>query len=156
MKLMLAILGLVGGIALGAELVRLAWDQSPEESVVGYRIYAGTNARSYFIVSNVVGRAQTTGEVVVPFPAVWHFAVTATNWAGLESGYSEEVLYRMALPPPQVVGESYVRLTPQAQRSKDLVAWEPMTLEPTLAPATNAQEFFKLTGVSMEKVKVLK
>ena len=156
MKRIVAALILAGGVALGAELVRLAWDANAEESVVGYRVYAGTNTRSYFIVSNVVGRTQTTGEVVLPFAAEWHFAVTATNWAGLESGYSEEVLYRMTLPPPQLVGEAYVRLTPQAERSTNLATWEPMTLEPTLVPATNAQEFFKLTGVSIEKVKVLK
>jgi len=142
--------------ALGAELVRLAWDQNAEESVVGYRVYAGTNVRGYFIVSNVVGRANTTGEVLVPYPAEWHFAVTATNWAGLESGYSEEAIYRMTLPPPQVVADSYVRLTPQAERSTNLLAWEPMTLEPTLVPATNAQEFFRLTGLGIESVKVLK
>ena len=148
---------LSGAVAvLAADVVRLAWDESPEASVVGYRVYAGTNARSYFIVSNIVGRAHTTGEVALPFPATWHFAVTATNWAGLESGFSEEVLYLMALPPPQLVAEAYVRLTPQAERSTNLVAWEPMMLEPTLVPATNAQEFFKLTGVSLEKVKVLK
>jgi hypothetical protein len=142
--------------ALGAELVRLAWDQNPEDSVVGYRVYAGTNSRGYFIVSNVVGRVNTTGEIVVPFPAVWHFAVTATNWAGLESAYSEEVLYRMALPAPQVVADAYVQLTPQAERSTNLLAWEPLTLEPTLVAATNAQEFFRLTGLGIESVKVLK
>lgn len=146
----------VGSALVATELVRLAWDESPEESVVGYRVYAGTNARGYFIVSNVVGRVNTTGEVVLPYPAEWHFAVTATNWAGLESGYSEEVLYRMALPPPQVVADSYVRLTPQAERSTNLLAWALMTLEPTLVPATNAQEFFKLTGLGIEHVKVLK
>ena len=154
MKLGFAIL--VMAAALGAEQVRLAWDQNAEESVVGYRVFAGTNARGYFIVSNVVGRANTTGEVVVPFPAEWHFAVTATNWAGLESGYSEEVLYRMTLPSPQLVADAYVRLTPQAERSTNLLAWEPMSLEPTLVPATNAQEFFRLTGLEIEQVKVLK
>ena len=155
MKLGFAIL--IMAAALGAEQqVRLAWDQNAEESVVGYRVYAGTNTRGYFIVSNVVGRVNTTGEVVLPFAAEWHLAVTATNWAGLESGYSEEVLYRMALPPPRVVADSYVRLTPQAERSTNLLAWAPMTLEPTLVPATNAQEFFKLTGLGIEHVKVLK
>ena len=156
MKGPVAALILAGGVALGAELVRLAWDQNPEDSVVGYRVYAGTNSRSYFIVSNVVGRMNTTGEMVLPYPAVWHFAVTATNWAGLESGFSEEVLYRMALPPPQLVADAYVRLTPQAERSTNLLAWEPLTLEPTLVAATNAQEFFRLTGLGIESVKVLK
>ena len=142
--------------ALGAELVRLAWDQNLEDSVVGYRVYAGTNARGYFIVSNIVGRANTTGEMVLPYPAVWHFAVTATNWAGLESAYSTEAIYRMALPAPQLVAESYVRLTPQGEHTTNLLTWEPLTLEPTLVPATNAQEFFRLTGVGIEPVKILK
>jgi len=141
---------------MASEVVRLAWDESPEDSVVGYRLYAGTNARGYFIASNVVGRVNTTGEIVVPFPATWHFAVTATNWAGLESAYSTEAIYRMALPSPQLVAESHVKLTPQAERTTNLVTWEALTLEPTLVPATNAQEFFRLTGLGIESVKVLK
>lgn len=135
--------------------VRLAWDQNTEESVVGYRVHAGTNAREYFIVSNVVGRASTTGEVELPFPAEWHFAVTATNEFGLESGFSDEVIYRSALPAPVLEGDRYVRLTPQAERSTNLTQWQPMTLEPTLVHATNAQEFYRVTGLGIESVKIV-
>jgi hypothetical protein len=141
---------------LGAEVVTLAWDESPEGSVIGYRLYAGTNSRAYFIVSNVVGRGNTTGRIEVPFPAVWHFAVTATNAAGLESDYSAEVVYPMTLPAPQLVAESYVRLTPRAERSTNRTEWAELWLEPTLLPATNAQEFFRVTGLEIEPIKMLK
>ena len=156
MKNAWTILMLAGVAALGADVVTLAWNESPEASVVGYRLYAGTNSGSYFIVSPVAGRGNTTNQVELPFPAVWYFAVTATNWAGLESGYSAEVAYPMALPAPHLVGESYVRLVPQVECSTNMLTWVPVRLEPTLLPATNAQEFFRLTGLAIEPVKVLR
>jgi hypothetical protein len=142
--------------ALGADVVTLAWNESPEESVVGYRLYAGTNSRSYFMVWPVTGRVNTTNQMELPFPAVWYFAVTATNCAGLESGYSEEVVWPEAPIAPQIFAESYVRLVPQAERSTNMLTWEPVQLEPTLLPATNAQEFFRLTGLAIEPLRVVK
>ena len=156
MKALITTMVLLMAAVLGVEVVTLAWDESPEASVVGYRLYAETNAGSYFVVSPVAGRSNTTCTVELPFPAVWHFAVTATNAAGLESDYSVEVIYPMPLPAPQLVAESYVRLVPRAERSTNQESWEPVLLEPTLVPAANAQEFFRLTGLEIEPVKMLK
>jgi hypothetical protein len=156
MKWLWTMLAVMGVCVFGADVVTLAWNESAEPSVSGYRLYAGTNSRNYFIVSNVVGRVNTTGQVDVPFPAFWYFAVTATNVAGLESGYSAEVVYASPLEPPQVVAEPYVRLTPQVERSTNLLTWKPIKLEPTLLPATNAQEFFRATGLEIESLRMIK
>jgi hypothetical protein len=147
---------LLCAVALGTDVVTLAWDESPEPTVVGYRVFAGTNSRAYFVVTNIAGRAQVTNEITVPFPAFWYFAVTATNAAGLESDFSAEVGYCFALEPPEVLAEPYVRLVPTAERSTNLLTWEAFPLEPTLVPATNAQEFFRVTGVEIEPVRMVK
>jgi hypothetical protein len=156
MKWIVGTLALTGVLALGAEVVTLAWDEVAEPTVSGYRLYAGTNSRSYFLVTNVVGRANTTGEVAVPFPAFWYFAATATTAAGLESAYSGEVCAPVLPQAPQIHSEPFVRLIPMAERSTNLLTWEPIKLEPTLLPATNAQEFFRVTGIGIESLRMIK
>ena len=147
----------LGASLFAADVVTLAWNESAETNVTGYRLYAGTNSRSYFSVNPIAGRGNTTNQLQLPFAAVWYFAVTATNAVGLESGYSDEVMWPERPVAPQIANaESYVRLTPTAEWSTNLVTWEPLQLEPTLLPATNAQEFFRVTGVEIQPVKVIK
>ena len=140
--------------ALGADFITLAWDANSETNLVGYRVYAGTNSRQYSIC--IPTGLVTTQRVELPFKARWFFAVTATNAAGFESGYSAEVQWEPKPAAPVLQGESWVRLTPTAERSTNMVTWEPMALEPTLVPATNAQEFFRLTGLEIESLRMIK
>jgi hypothetical protein len=43
-----------------------------------------------------------------------------------------------------------------SERSTNLLTWEPMRLEPTFVPASNAQEFFRATGLKIESLRVVK
>lgn len=139
-------------------VVRLGWNK-PEQAdgLAGYNIHAGTNSR--FAVTNAAvyfKRESTTnlsGSVTVTVPPRWYFAVTAENIYGMESDYSEELVWPVMLPP-RVVGSNYVALTPRIERSTNLMAWEPMAMEPTLVPATNTSEFFRPGGLSIGPVKV--
>jgi hypothetical protein len=70
--------------------VTLAWDANPEPDVSAYVIHYGTSSRQYPYSTNVgnVTRATVNG---LQAGLTYYFAVTATNSAGLESDYSNEV-----------------------------------------------------------------
>lgn len=89
--------GLVLGLGLArAAEVTLAWDPNPESDVVGYRVYQGTESRVY---SQVHATDRTTSLTVTELAEgmTYYFAVTALNSSGLESDYSNEVVYTAGL-----------------------------------------------------------
>ena len=92
-----ALLALGGGRAT-AESITLAWDPSPDLSVVGYRIYTralpGTN---YTTVD--VGNTNVFTLHALSTAATYSFYVTCYNAAGLESDPSNSVEYTLPLPP---------------------------------------------------------
>lgn len=81
--------------------VQLAWDQSPEPTVIGYKIYWGNAVRAYTNVIDVPGRSTTTGFVTnLAWSTTYHFAATAYNAIGLESLFSDEAVWKSPDPPP--------------------------------------------------------
>jgi hypothetical protein len=68
--------------------VTLRWDPSPDESVVGYRLYRGHATRIYQKVETLGN--QTTVEVVLHEPKTY-FAVTAYGAEGFESSPCDEL-----------------------------------------------------------------
>lgn len=74
--------------------VTLAWDQSVDPTVAGYRLYYGTATRSY-MTSNTVWNASTSTATVsnLQSSVTYFFAVTTFNTFGLESDFSDEVTY---------------------------------------------------------------
>mgnify|MGYP000899857751 CR=1 FL=1 len=75
-----------------AAQVALSWNQNPEPSVVGYRVYYGTSSRTYTAVIDV-GR-QTACTISGLVPGVTYF-ISATAYAGTgyESSFSGEIAY---------------------------------------------------------------
>jgi hypothetical protein len=139
------------GLARG-ETVTLAWDASASTSVAGYRVYWGTNSRSYFCMTNAgVVRTQA---VVLPHSGRWFFAATAYDTNGLESDFSSEVQWESKPVAPVMAGESWVRVAPVIERSTNQVWWGSVTGTPTWFPATNRAEFFRVNRVLMERVMV--
>jgi hypothetical protein len=76
--------------ALVAAKVNLRWDANSEDDLLGYIVYYGTVAREYRsdiyvgnVTSYVLERLQG-GQT-------WYFAVTALDYSGNESDFSEEV-----------------------------------------------------------------
>ena len=139
--------------AAGAQQrLTLAWDASASTDVAGYRLYYGTNTRSYQFVTNTglmltqVGGAAARGR--------WFFAATAYDTNGLESDFSNEVSWESKPAPPVMAGKTWVRLTPVFGRSTNLVAWGSVTGEATWFPATNRAEFFRVNRLLMERVMV--
>ncbi len=72
--------------------VTLAWDPNSESDLAGYKIYYGTASGNYqwnTDVGNVTIYTQSSLNIGVTY----YFAATAYNTQGLESGFSNEVLY---------------------------------------------------------------
>lgn len=103
----------------GAKNVHVAWNASPSAGLVGYNIYAGTNPRQYVVATPAAG---TNGVVTGLSPGTWYFAVTATNSAGLESPFSNEVSYTITEP------QQWVRVT--ILRSTNMQDWVPVLTAP--------------------------
>ncbi len=91
----------------------------PSADVAGYRLYYGTNTRSYQFVTNT--GLVLTQSVVLPHRGRWFFAATAYDTNGLESDFSSEVSWESKPAPPVMAGEAWVRLTPVFGRSTNLV-----------------------------------
>lgn len=131
-KLYSIILGVFCLVALAATAasVTLAWDPNCDPSVTGYRVYYGTNSvlvtnvMPAYVDDCGNSRPQSTNTYHTPYtlsvpssggrtncsvaitnliPTVtYSFVVVATNGAGLESDYSNEVRYTVPLAtPPQ-------------------------------------------------------
>ena len=150
---LVATAGLMAGMGLArGQTVTLAWDASASTNVAGYRVYWGTNSRSYFGVTNA--GLVLTQSVVLAHGGRWFFAATAYDTSGLESDYSSEVQWESKPVAPALRGESWVRLTPVFGRSTNLVAWGSVAGTPTWFPATNRAEFFRMKGLQMERVMV--
>ncbi len=152
MKWFWTTLMLVWAAAAGAQRLTLAWDPSPSAAVSGYRLYYGTNTRSYQFVTNA--GLVLTQSVVLPHRGRWFFAATAYDTNGLESDFSSEVSWESRPLPPAMVGQAWVRLAPVFGRSTNLAAWGSVTGEVSWLPATNCAEFFRVKGLLMERVMV--
>jgi hypothetical protein len=151
MKWWLAI-ALLGCVLAGrAQSVTLAWNASPSPEVTGYRVYYGTNSRSYSVVTNA-GMVLTQA-VVLPHLGRWFFAATAHDALGLESEFSNEVEWEARPGSPVVQGERVVRLSPVIERSTNQVDWVSVTGAPTFFAATNEMEFFTSRRLLIEKVQ---
>lgn len=76
--------------------VGLAWEPSTDTNVTGYNLYWGTNgSRSYTTVTNV--GAMTNVTVRMLRVTNWIAATAYDGW-GLESDYSEELVYKPIAP----------------------------------------------------------
>ena len=147
----IALVAAWAGLA-SAQQVTLAWDASLCGCGAGYRLYYGTNTRSYQFVTNT--GLRLTQAVVLPHRGRWFFAATAYDTNGLESDFSSEVSWESKPAPPVMAGKTWVRLTPVFGRSTNLIAWGSVTGEATWFPATNRAEFFRVNRLLMERVMV--
>lgn len=136
-----------------ADSVRLSWEASPSTNVVAYRIYCGTNSQVYSEIVNV--SLVQTQFVALPHRGRWFFAATAVDADGVESDFSNEVIFELKPAPPVMRGKTWVRLTPVIQRSTNLVSWDSVLGEPTLFDATNAVEFFTTRRLLIERVQLV-
>lgn len=79
---------------LAVELVELTltWDPNTEPDLAGYILYWGFSSSDYVFSVDVGNQTSYTVTDLAP-GATYYFAVTAYNTSGLESDYSNEVVY---------------------------------------------------------------
>lgn len=152
MRWLLTALVMAWAVTANGQRVALAWDASPCACAVGYRLYYGTNARSYQFVTN--SGMSLTQSVVLPHGGRWFFAATVISTNGLESDFSNEVSWESKPTAPVMAGKPWMRLAPVFGRSTNLVAWGSVTGEASWFPATNRAEFFRVDRLLMERVMV--
>ena len=81
-----------------AATIRIAWDENSERDLAGYRVYWGTSSKQYQHFVDVGFR--TTFELVDLPEGVRHYlAVTALDWWGNESSFSNQVHAYAGEPP---------------------------------------------------------
>ena len=142
---------LIAVVVARGQRVTLAWDASPSAGVTGYRLYYGTNSRSYGFVTN--SGLVLTQAVTLPHPGRWFFAATAYAGNGLESVFSDELEWEAKPTAPLMQGEPIVRLSPVIERSTNQVDWLSITGAPTFLAATNKAEFFQTRRLVIERVQ---
>jgi hypothetical protein len=72
--------------------VTLVWDPNSEPDLSGYKIHYGISSRNYTSVIDVGNQLNCTVISLTP-GETYYFAATAYNFSGLESDYSNEVVY---------------------------------------------------------------
>jgi hypothetical protein len=72
--------------------VTLTWDPTLDPDVAGYRIYLGPASRAYTKAIDV-GLVTTRAVPLLAGDGTYYFAVTAYNFDGLESDFSNEVSF---------------------------------------------------------------
>lgn len=152
MKWVVTALALLAAVAASAQRLTLAWDASPCDCAASYRLYYGTNTRSYQFVTNT--GLSLTQSVTLPHGGRWFFAATTVSTNGLESDFSNEVSWESKPVAPVMVGSSWVRLTPVFGRSTNFITWESVSGEATWFPATNRAEWFRVNQLQIERVMV--
>jgi len=111
----------------------LAWNPNTDPSVAGYNVYYGGASRTY---TNVINAGNSTNVMVdgLVEGKTYYFAVTAYTYGGVESDFSDEIVYivpefvtltpgatsssPMQIRFPVAAGHSY-----ELQESTDLVHW---------------------------------
>ena len=81
-----------------AAQVSLAWDASTDPDVAGYKVYYGTSSRNYQVVIDA-GKNTSSTIPNLQNGTPYYFAVTNYSTAGVESGYSNEVIFRASDGP---------------------------------------------------------
>ena len=82
-----------------AAQVTLAWEASTDPNIAGYKIYYGNGGGSYPTVVDV-GNQTTCTIPNLAAGMTYHFAATAYDKSGQESGYSNEVVYNASSSCP--------------------------------------------------------
>jgi chitinase len=114
--LLAGVIGLAPLTASGQSKVTLAWDPSPDSTLMGYRVYQGAASETYTNMTDV-GTNLTATITCLPAGLTNYIAVTAYDTNGLESAFSAEIQYVTPVPSPQVVLRIARTATNQVQLS---------------------------------------
>lgn len=129
-KLVLAIIAILFMVSSSYALT-FVWDANTEPELVGYKFYIGTAPRVYFNpfdLGNVTTYSRTD---FLTDGTVYYFAVTAYDKYGIESDYSNEVVWSLDLTPPVItsanmtrtIGSPIANITATATDKKGVTGW---------------------------------
>ena len=133
--------------------VELAWEPSTSAEVTGYNLYWGTNgSRTYTTVTNV---GSATNITVRMLRTTNWIAATAYDGCGLESDYSEELVYLVPKPPPNTNTNVVIRVECAGwlEASQDLVCWVAWP-NPSTQTNPSAPRMFWRNGMGSEQVTI--
>jgi hypothetical protein len=116
--------------------VRLAWDRSPDDKVIGYKIYQGPDETSY-AETHDVGDCTSTVLGNLAEGQIYTFAATAYDAHGIESPHSNAVTIRTAVTP--VPESQYLTLDEDTSATVTLSASLPGISDPSLEPPLSFQ-----------------
>ena len=108
--IVLCLVGFVIVVQVYAADVTLTWDANTEPDLTGYKLYVGTQSRTYgdpveIPLTTLADPASPKHTITVPDGLFHYFAVTAydNEVPALESDYSNEVICSNGLPPGTVI-----------------------------------------------------
>jgi hypothetical protein len=128
---------------LFAGSVTLAWDPSPDVSVVGYRLYYGV-ASGVYTNSAAVGNVTNATVTGLANGTTYYFAATAFDVDGVESPFSNEATNTIAVPtncPPTLDAIANVTVNESA-------ALQTVNLTGISTGATNETQTLTVTATS--------
>jgi hypothetical protein len=112
----LSLLGLclLSHLASASTSVVLGWDPSPDASVIGYRLYIGTEPGVY---SRTIELGPATQAVAsdLAWETLYYFAVTAYDEQLRESDFSGSIAYQTPAAPVQTIAPPAIQEQPQGQ-----------------------------------------
>jgi fibronectin type 3 domain-containing protein len=94
--------------------VTLAWDPVQDTNVIGYKVYWGASSRSYYTNQNA-GLVTTNIVSGLVVGATYYFAATSYALNGLESDFSNEVVYTVPGTNPPSATLTSIAITPTNQ-----------------------------------------
>ncbi|HZL44354.1 MAG TPA: Ig-like domain-containing protein [Verrucomicrobiae bacterium] len=142
--LLFSILVVAQTSALATQSITLAWDPSPDPTVVGYKIYYGVVSRTYTNMVDVGNATNVTISGLIE-GTTYYFAATAYNTLGMESSFSAETTYTFQVPignqPPTINAISNVAINEDAPQ-------QTVNLSGITAGATNEVQTLTITASS--------
>ena len=85
--------------AASAATVTIAWDENPEDNIIGYKIHYGEYSHNYQYTVDVENNTSCSISGLSE-NTTYYFAATAYNDEYFESSYSDELVHTIPNTPP--------------------------------------------------------
>jgi hypothetical protein len=131
----------VSQIVSPVESVTVGWSASTDPNVAGYSLYYGGASGDYTNMTSCGSATEATISGLIP-GATYYFAVTSYSFAGVESGFSGEVVYTVPAPTAGLqfsvtpAGQSVLTVTGQPGQTQEIQATQDFQTWTVIGAAT--------------------